>query len=112
MTISLLGWGATDRTGEQSRYPRQLDLTLNATSDCNCSSVYFLETNVGPDGEDTCEGDSGQTERSSRNVPMILSPGGPLITEDAAGVFTLVGILKAETSTEDISDKIIILTYH
>ena len=60
-TISLLGWGATDRTGEQSRYPRQQDLTLNATSDCNCSSRYFLETNVGLQGEDTCEGDSGQT---------------------------------------------------
>ena len=45
---------------------------------------------------------------SSRNVAMIPTPGGPLITEDAAGVFTLVGILKAETSTREISDEIII----
>ena len=56
---NILGWGATDRTGEQSRYPRQVDLTLNTTTDCNCSSIYFLETNVRPKGEDTCEGDSG-----------------------------------------------------
>ena len=55
------GWGASV---EQSRYPRQVDLTFNATSDCNCSSRYFLETNVGPQGQDTCEGDSGQTEIS------------------------------------------------
>ena len=33
-------------------------------------------------------------------------PGGPLITEDASGVFILVGILEAETSTKEISDKI------
>ena len=32
----------------------------------------------------------------------IFVPGGPLITENAQGVFTLVGILKAETSTERI----------
>ena len=69
-TISLPGWGATDRSVEQSRYPRQVDLTLNTTRDCNCSSIYFLETNVGPDGEDTCEGDSGQTERSRDPVEM------------------------------------------
>ena len=59
VNVYILGWGATDRTGEQSRYPRQVDLTLNTTTDCNCSSIYFLETNVGPKGEDTCEGDSG-----------------------------------------------------
>ena len=54
------GWGATDRTGEQSRYPRQVDLTYNRTTDCTCPSFYFLETNVGPEGQDPCEGDSGQ----------------------------------------------------
>ena len=70
--FELLGWGATDRTGEQSRYPRQVDLSLNATSDCNCSSIYFLETNVGPNGEDTCEGDSGQHERFSKNVEEFI----------------------------------------
>ena len=36
---------------------------------------------------------------------IIPIPGGPLITEDAAGVFILVGILEAETSTKEISDK-------
>ena len=61
------GWGATDRTGEQSRYPRQVDLTYNRTTDCTCPSFYFLETNVGPEGQDPCDGDSGQTERFSRN---------------------------------------------
>ena len=33
---------------------------------------------------------------------IIFIPGGPLITENAQGVFTLVGILKAETSTTGI----------
>ena len=65
------GWGAIDRTGEQSRYPRQVDLTYNKTTDCNCSSIYFLQTNVGPEGQDPCEGDSGQTERFSRNKITI-----------------------------------------
>ena len=65
------GWGATDRTGEQSRYPRQVDLTYNRTTDCTCPSFYFLETNVGPEGQDPCEGDSGQTERFNRNKLTI-----------------------------------------
>ena len=65
------GWGATDRTGEQSRYPRQVDLTYNRTTDCTCPSFYFLETNVGPEGQDPCEGDSGQTERFIRNKLTI-----------------------------------------
>ena len=70
--IYLLGWGATDRTGEQSRYPRQVDLAFNATSDCNCASRYFLQTNVGLNGEDTCEGDSGQPWRFSKNVEKFI----------------------------------------
>ena len=37
---------------------------------------------------------------------IIPIPGGPLITEDAAGNFILVGILEAKTSTKGISDKI------
>ena len=36
------------------------------------------------------------------DVTFLSIPGGPLITEDAAGNFTLVGILKAETSTRGI----------
>ena len=57
--IIMVGWGATDETGEQSRYPRQVDLTYNSTSDCECRERYRLQTNVGPDGQDTCGGDSG-----------------------------------------------------
>ena len=53
------GWGATDKTGEQSQFPRQVDLTLNKTTDCDCREQYILETNVGEDNEDTCSGDSG-----------------------------------------------------
>ena len=55
----LLGWGATDKTGEQSRYLRQVNLSFNSTSDCDCKDRYRLETNVGPGGEDPCAGDSG-----------------------------------------------------
>ena len=40
------------------------------------------------------------------DVTFFSIPGGPLITEDAAGNFILVGILEAETSTKVISDKI------
>ena len=40
------------------------------------------------------------------DVTFLSIPGGPLITEDAAGNFILVGILEAETSTKVISDKI------
>ena len=57
----MLGWGATDKTGEQSQFPRQVDLSLNKTTDCDCREQYILETNVGEDNEDTCSGDSGQT---------------------------------------------------
>ena len=59
---SMLGWGATNETGEQSRFPRQVDLSYNSTSDCDCKDRYRLETNVGPNGEDTCRGDSGMLE--------------------------------------------------
>ena len=57
--FKLLGWGATDETGEQSQFPRQVDLTLNKTTDCDCRDQYILETNVGIDYEDPCRGDSG-----------------------------------------------------
>ena len=45
------------------------------------------------------------------DVTFLSIPGGPLITEDAAGNFILVGILEAETSTKVISDKIRIFLY-
>ena len=54
------GWGATDNTGKQSQFPRQVDLSFNKTTDCDCKGRYILETNVGADYEDTCSGDSGQ----------------------------------------------------
>ena len=57
--FELLGWGATDETGEQSQFPRQVDLTLNKTTDCDCRDQYILETNVGEDYQDPCRGDSG-----------------------------------------------------
>ena len=41
------------------------------------------------------------------DVTLLSIPGGPLITEDAAGNFILVGILEAETSTKVISNQII-----
>ena len=59
--MTIIGWGAIDKTGEQSQYPRQVILPFNKTSNANSSARYFLETNVGPDGEDTCKGDSGWT---------------------------------------------------
>ena len=65
----MLGWGATDKTGEQSQFPRQVDLRLNKTTDCDCREQYILETNVGEDNEDTCTGDSGQT---SCVIPSVL----------------------------------------
>ena len=59
--ITLLGWGATDNTGEQSQFLRQVDLGFNQTTDCDCKYRFILETNVGQDNEDTCSGDSGPT---------------------------------------------------
>ena len=58
-TIIMTGWGAIDETGDQSQFPRQITLPYNFSTNANKSTRYFLETNVGPDGEDTCEGDSG-----------------------------------------------------
>ena len=56
----VLGWGLHDATGEQSRYLRQVWLTVNTSiTDCGCPDDYRIQTNVGPRGEDPCAGDSG-----------------------------------------------------
>ena len=56
----VLGWGVYDATGEQSRYLRQVYLTVNTSiTDCGCTADYYIQTNVGPRGEDPCSGDSG-----------------------------------------------------
>ena len=68
----MLGWGAIDSTGEQSQYPRQVILPFNKTSNANSSARYFLQTNVGPNGEDTCKGDSGWTFSGIRILTLTL----------------------------------------
>ena len=93
--IYMIGWGATDRTGEQSRYPRQVDLTYNRTTDCTCPSFYFLETNVGPEGQDPCEGDSGKTERFSRNKLTKLIWEIVKIEKKQCGIFSTRWITKS-----------------
>ena len=57
----MLGWGATDDTGEQSQFLRQVDVGFNQTTDCDCKDQFILETNVGQNNEDACSGDSGRT---------------------------------------------------
>ena len=57
---NVLGWGLYDATGDQSRYLRQVYLSVNtAVTDCVCPADYKIQTNVGPGGEDACAGDSG-----------------------------------------------------
>merc|ERR550517_1077546 len=56
---------------------KQVDLRFHSAPVCKCPSYYELFTKVGVDGQDTCKGDEG----------------GPLITEENDGSFTLVGIL-------------------
>ena len=57
----VLGWGVFDATGEQSRYLRQVYLTVNTSiTDCGCTDDYLIQTNVGPRGQDPCAGDSGR----------------------------------------------------
>ena len=57
---AVLGWGLHDATGEQSRYLRQVWLTVNTSiTDCGCPDDYKIQTNVGPRGQDPCDGDSG-----------------------------------------------------
>ena len=63
----MLGWGATDKTGEQSQFLKQVDLGFNRTTDCSdCKDRFILETNVGQNKEDACRGDSG------RNIQYVI----------------------------------------
>ena len=57
-----LGWGAFDHTRQASQYLRELNLTLNyeKTKGNVAADRYFLWTEVGHDGQDTCAGDSGK----------------------------------------------------
>ena len=65
--------------GDQSRYLRQLYLTVNTTvTDCDCPADYYIQTNIGPRGQDACSGDSG----------------GPLVAKETEGRLTVVGILR------------------
>ena len=62
MKCTVLGWGLYDATGDQSRYLRQVYLTVNTSvTDCVCPADYYIETNVGPRGQDPCSGDSGSS---------------------------------------------------
>ena len=50
-------------TNKPSRYLQEVRLGFSSNNKeqrCNCEDDYFLETDVGPNGEDTCQGDSGQ----------------------------------------------------
>ena len=68
----LKGWGAFDKTGQQSQYLRRVELSLNKTKDCVCKAFYFLETNVGLDNQDTCGGDSGESFGIYLNLSMNI----------------------------------------
>ena len=59
--LRALGYGIVDANEESSPYLKEVDLTLYSTVDCVCPNNYLLQTNVGPDGQDTCAGDSGQS---------------------------------------------------
>ena len=63
-----LGWGAFDNTRRPSTYLRQVELTMNyamTNRNLRTDDKYFLFTNVGPDGQDTCAGDSGKVHYNS-----------------------------------------------
>ena len=85
--LRALGFGSYDATGRPSTFLREVNLELHkvrgqigqkvcrldtiyficylsvkVTTDCTtCLDFYRFETKVGPDGEDTCAGDSGLT---------------------------------------------------
>ena len=59
--LTALGWGTFDDSGEASTFLRKVELTLNLnkTKGNVAADKYFLWTDVGPEGQDTCVGDSG-----------------------------------------------------
>ena len=64
----MLGWGTFDDTGEQSQFPRQVQLEFNQKNDCpDCNARFILETKVGQNKEDACSGDSGRTIKYNIN---------------------------------------------
>ena len=64
------GWGAFDFTLKQSQRLKQVQLSLNRVTECDCEDQYFLYTDVGPFGDDTCAGDSGQPMRGEHPVTL------------------------------------------
>ena len=58
--INSSGWGVWE-IGFQSDFLRQTELTIHSTDE----RPGLIETNVGPNGEDACKGDSGEAETSS-----------------------------------------------
>ena len=70
---------------------RQLDLTLASTD-----QEFILETDVGPNGEDPCAGDSGIIPfvTEFRICVACDNAGGPLLLEDGDKDWTLVGVLR------------------
>ena len=58
--MNVRGWGVYNAAGEQSRYLRQVYLSVNTSvTDCGCTADYIIQTNIGPRGQDACSGDSG-----------------------------------------------------
>ena len=53
--VRTIGWGATEYSPSQSQFP--LEITLKVATSTHLH--YFIQTKVGPNGEDTCKGDSG-----------------------------------------------------
>ena len=62
------GWGAFDSSLKQSQRLKQVELSLNKVTECDCEDQYFLYTDVGPSRDDTCAGDSGQPMRGEHPV--------------------------------------------
>ena len=112
--VIVLGWGLYDASGDQSRYLRQVYLTVNTSiTDCDCPEDYHIQTNVGPRGEDPCAGDSGRVLTSFivdfkhhfMNLVYVYvyvylytitwnMVGGPLVAKERGGRLAVVGTLR------------------